>query len=184
RQQSELRSYVHDLGGGLLMVGGDESFGAGGWIGSPLAEALPIKMDPPQKREMPRGALMLVMHSCEMPQGNFWARKTSEAAINALSSRDMAGIVEHPLGGGDGLVHPLSVLGNKAAAMRGLAALSFGDAPAFQPMLQTSYNELINASVSGLAACPAGTSGSKSASYRTGPVAAGRRTGTISTLVP
>ncbi len=146
RQQSELRSYVHDLGGGLLMVGGDESFGAGGWIGSPLAEALPIKMDPPQKREMPRGALMLVMHSCEMPQGNFWARKTGEAAINALSSRDMAGIVEHPLGGGDGLVHPLSVLGNKAAAMRGLAALSFGDAPAFQPMLQTSYNELINAS--------------------------------------
>ena len=29
-----LRSYVHDLGGGLVMIGGDEGFGAGGWIES------------------------------------------------------------------------------------------------------------------------------------------------------
>ena len=32
-----IRSYVHDLGGGLIMLGGDQSFGAGGWIDSETA---------------------------------------------------------------------------------------------------------------------------------------------------
>ena len=55
QQQEDIRAYVHDLGGGLVMVGGPEAFGAGGWIGSPVADALPIKLDPPQQRKMPRG---------------------------------------------------------------------------------------------------------------------------------
>ena len=42
-------AYVHDNGGGLVMVGGPDSFGAGGWIGSPLADALPVRLDPPSE---------------------------------------------------------------------------------------------------------------------------------------
>jgi hypothetical protein len=62
-------------GGGLVMVGGPESFGAGGWIGSPLEDALPVRLDPPQKRQMPRGALALVIHSVEMPEGVFYGQE-------------------------------------------------------------------------------------------------------------
>ena len=36
-QQEMLCRYVNDLGGGLVMVGGPDAFGAGGWIGSPVA---------------------------------------------------------------------------------------------------------------------------------------------------
>ncbi len=146
KQQEELRSYVHDLGGGLVMVGGDEAFGAGGWIGSPLAEALPIKLDPPTKRQMPRGALVLVMHSCEVPEGNYWGRKTGEAAMDALSARDLLGIIEYDYAGGDGWVHPLSVLGNKSAAKRAINSLTYGDAPDFVSMLTASLAALKNAS--------------------------------------
>ncbi|MBX9736386.1 MAG: VWA domain-containing protein [Phycisphaerales bacterium] len=146
RQQEELKSYINDLGGGLIMVGGDQSFGAGGWIGSSLAEALPIKLDPPQKREMPRGALVLVMHSCEMPNGNFWGRRTGEAAINSLSSKDMIGIIEYNWQGGDNWVHPLAVLGDKAAALRSINSLTYGDAPSFDTMLTDAYNGLKTAS--------------------------------------
>lgn len=60
RQETIVR-YVHDVGGGLLMVGGPESFGAGGWIGSPLADVLPVLLDPPQKRQMPLGALAIII---------------------------------------------------------------------------------------------------------------------------
>ncbi len=60
-QQQDLARYVHDTAGGLLVVGGPNSFGAGGWISSPLADALPIILDPPQKRQMPLGALAIVI---------------------------------------------------------------------------------------------------------------------------
>jgi len=140
--QEELRSYVHDLGGGLMMVGGPESFGAGGWIGSPLAEALPIKLDPPQKRQMPRGALVLVMHSCEMPQGNFWAKETGLAAINNLSRLDLVGVVEYSYSRGDTWVHPLSEVGNKTAVTRAMNALTFGDMQTFDGVIQKAYDAL------------------------------------------
>jgi uncharacterized membrane protein len=142
-QQVELKTYVHDLGGGLVMTGGDQAFGAGGWIGSTLAEALPIKMDPPQKRQMPRGALALVMHSCEMPEGNFWGRRTAEAAIKALQSQDLAGVIEYNWGtGGGSWVYPMSVLGDKSAALRSLQGLTYGDAPDFHDMLAKSLKAL------------------------------------------
>jgi len=143
QQQEELRSYVHDLGGGLVMIGGDESFGAGGWIGSTLAEALPIKLDPPQKREMPRGALVLVMHSCEMPEGNYWGRRTGEAAIQALSAKDLIGIVEYSWQGGDNWIHPLAEVGDRSAALRSINSLTYGDAPSFDTMLSDAYNGLM-----------------------------------------
>lgn len=145
RLQEELKSYVHDLGGGFMMVGGPDSFGAGGWLGSPLADALPIKLDPPQKRQMPRGALVLVMHSCEMPQGNYWAKQTGLAAINNLSRLDLVGIVEYNFRTDATWVHPISEVGNRAAATRAMNSLTYGDAPSFDTMLQLAYTGLVAA---------------------------------------
>ena len=143
RQQEDLRAYVHDLGGGLVMVGGPEAFGAGGWIGSPLADALPVKLDPPQQRKMPRGALVLLMHSCEMPKGNYWGQQVCLSAINNLSRLDLAGILEFSYGKGDVWVHPLSEVGNKAAITRAINSLTFGDMPSFDHLLKMAYDDLI-----------------------------------------
>ena len=117
-----LRSWVHDLGGGLLMLGGDQSFGAGGWIDSETAKALPVKLDPPQERQMVRGALALVMHSCEMPQANYWGQQVAISAIEALSRLDYIGIVTfHFAAGGPNIngaswAFPLQIAGDKKAA--------------------------------------------------------------------
>ena len=142
KQQEELLAYVRDLGGGMVVIGGDKSFGAGGWNGSPLAEAWPIRLDPPQKRQMPRGALALVMHSCEVPRGNYWGKRTAEAAIEALAARDLVGIYEHSPTGGSGTVHPLSEVGDKSAALRAANSMNYGDAPSFVPMLQAALTQL------------------------------------------
>jgi Ca-activated chloride channel family protein len=40
-----LKAYVRDMGHGLVMLGGEVSFGAGGYLRSPLEEALPVTMD-------------------------------------------------------------------------------------------------------------------------------------------
>jgi uncharacterized membrane protein len=44
RQQALLR-WVSELGGGLLVTGGSNAFSAGGYYGSPLAAALPVRVD-------------------------------------------------------------------------------------------------------------------------------------------
>lgn len=43
--QKVLQSYVRDMGRGLVMLGGDLSYGAGGYLRSPIEEVLPVRMD-------------------------------------------------------------------------------------------------------------------------------------------
>jgi Mg-chelatase subunit ChlD len=59
--QQALPSYVRDQGGSLAMIGGAESFGAGGWRRSPIAEVLPVELDPRSEEERPDLALALVI---------------------------------------------------------------------------------------------------------------------------
>lgn len=145
QQQEDIKNYVHDLGGGLVMVGGPNSFGAGGWIGSPVADALPVKLDPPQQRKMPRGALVLLMHSCEVPRGNYWGQQVALAAMNNLSRLDLCGILEYSFAKGDWWVHPLSEVGNKSAITRAINSLTFGDMPSFDNLLNMAYTALSKA---------------------------------------
>lgn len=44
-RQQVLQAFVRDLGHGLVMLGGELSFGAGGYLRSPLEEVLPVSMD-------------------------------------------------------------------------------------------------------------------------------------------
>jgi uncharacterized membrane protein len=101
-QQRALRQFVHDAGGGLIMTGGPDAFGAGGWIGSTLEDALPIRLDPPQKRQMPKGALVIVLDvsgSMESPvQGTNQSQldlavEASVLAAKTLSRLDEFGFV-------------------------------------------------------------------------------------------
>ncbi len=144
-QQELLRQYVHDTGGGLVMIGGPDSFGAGGWIGSPLADALPIRLDPPQKRQMPRGALALVIHSVEIPKGVYYGQQICNAAVDTMSRLDLVGIIEYQGLGGTDWVHPLSPVGDRGAVKRSIQNLSFGDMPSFDPSLQLALSGLSNA---------------------------------------
>lgn len=148
-QDRLLHAYVHDLGGGLVMVGGDRSFGAGGWIDSQTARTLPVRLDPPQTRQMPAGALAIVMHSCEMPRANYWSQQVAEAAINALSRLDYVGIIEFNWGvTGPGVIEgcswafPMQRLGDKSAALAATRTMSIGDMPSFQPSMQLAVQGL------------------------------------------
>lgn len=141
RQMQELTSYVRDSGGGLVMVGGENSFGAGGWIGTPVADALPVKLDPPQKRQIPRGAMVLLMHSCEMPQGNYWGQKTAQAAVDALSRLDLVGVMEAQFAG-QGWVYPLSPKGDGVDLTKAINNLRFSDMFDYTPPMQVALAAL------------------------------------------
>ncbi|MEO0483366.1 MAG: glutamine amidotransferase [Planctomycetota bacterium] len=126
-QQEQLRQYIHDTGGGFIMVGGPDAFGAGGWIGSPLEDVLPVQLDPPQKRQIPRGALALIIHSVEAPQGVFYGKQVSKAAVGALSRLDYIGIIEFEWGAGTDWVLPMQPVGDGIAANQAINNLTFGD---------------------------------------------------------
>ena len=143
-----LHAYVHDLGGGMLVLGGDKSFGAGGWIDSEAARAWPVKLDPPATRELPRGALALVMHSCEMPDANYWSEVVATSAIEALSRLDYAGIVVFGFGGGAGGVmgsswyFPMQIVGDKTAALAAAKSMPVGDMPDFAASMKVALEGL------------------------------------------
>ena len=147
-QEKFLFSFVHDVGGGLICTGGPSAFGAGGWIGSQLEQAMPISCEPPQTRQLPRGALALIMHSCEMPEGNYWGKRMAEAAVDSLSALDYVGIIEYDWNGGpstlnnSGWTLPLQLAGDKVEAMDAINSLVYGDMQDFGSPMQIALSGL------------------------------------------
>ncbi len=105
-QQELLARYVNDLGGGLIMTGGENSFGAGGWKGSPVAELLPVELDPSKELRLPTAALVLVLDkSGSMNHPVAGARATQQQianegaalAIESLRSENLVGVISFDL---------------------------------------------------------------------------------------
>lgn len=102
-QQHELISrYVNDLGGGLIMLGGNRSFGAGGWNNTAVEEVLPLGLDPPKELRLPTAALVLVLDksgSMRRPVAGARASQQQVAnegaalAIESLRSESYVGVV-------------------------------------------------------------------------------------------
>jgi uncharacterized membrane protein len=101
-QHELLVRYVHDLGGGLIMIGGEDSFGAGGWNGTAIEEVLPLELDPPRELRLPAAALVLVLdQSGSMSRHVAGARATQQEvaneaaalAIESLRSDSLVGVV-------------------------------------------------------------------------------------------
>ncbi|HPO99889.1 MAG TPA: VWA domain-containing protein [bacterium] len=145
-QMQMLETAAGDLGIGLLMIGGPESFGAGGYQDSPVEKALPITMDVKQRRIIPSGALVLIAHSCEIPQGNYWAQEISLAALDTLSRNDYVGLLRFsPLLGGEGWLFPLEPAGNKRRQRQAIQYMTFndiGDMPSFDTTLRMACDAL------------------------------------------
>jgi uncharacterized membrane protein len=146
-QDRMLAAYVHDMGGGLVMIGGKDAFGAGGWTGTKTEEVLPVNMEIPAKREMPKGALVLVMHSCEMPNGNFWGEQCALYAIKALSDRDEVGVISYGWGnrgaggiGGAQWDFPLNEKGDGSKVQAAIKQMQLGDMPSFDDALNLALN--------------------------------------------
>src|SRR5204863_10115563 len=142
QQRKALAADEHDLRGGLVMIGGPDTFGAGGWAGSKLEEILPVNMDIPAQRQMPKGALVLAMHSCEMPDGNFWGEQCAIKAAETLSSRDEIGVISYGWkgagGGGSQWDFPLQEKGDGSRLVAAIKAMQLGDMPDFDDMLQVA----------------------------------------------
>ncbi len=136
-QDAMLGHFVHDFGGGLIMIGGEHAFGAGGWAGSEVEKILPVNMDIPAERMVGKGALVLVMDPGEIPEGTYWGEQCALQAIDALSAQDEVGIVDYnPMGGGCEWVLPLREKGDGTTAKYAIKKMHDGDLPDFNEAIE------------------------------------------------
>jgi uncharacterized membrane protein/Mg-chelatase subunit ChlD len=61
RQLGALQVFVRDIGKGLVMIGGPDSYGAGGYQKTPLEETLPVDMGVRDRQKQPDVALVVVI---------------------------------------------------------------------------------------------------------------------------
>lgn len=83
-----LQTYVKDRGKGLIMVGGEESFGLGNYTGTPIEEMLPVELQLPARLQRPSVAMVLVLdRSYSMTEPYL---KTYGSAPTAASKLELA----------------------------------------------------------------------------------------------
>ncbi len=135
-----VESAVRDFGVGLVCLGGDQSFAAGGYRNTPLETVLPVDMELSSKKVLPSGALVLVVHATEFPNGNQWARDIAFAALQSLGPQDEMGIVLW--NGRDEWLFELGKVGDKKEMGRRIAGMNPGDMVSFQNVMTMAHEAL------------------------------------------
>lgn len=136
---SLLESAVRDFGVGLVCVGGDQTYAAGGYRGTPLETALPVDMELSSKKVLPSGAVVLIMHGMEFNNGNQVARECALGVLEALGPQDEMGVVLWD--GSERWLFPLSQVGDRKEKGRLIAGMNQGDLPTFQGVMERAYND-------------------------------------------
>jgi uncharacterized membrane protein len=97
-QMLMIEKYVHDLGGGFLMIGGENSFGSGGYFNTNIEKILPVKMIPEKKKRSVSIALLIDRSgSMNTLSGRFskieLAKEAAISVIDVLTDKDKIGVV-------------------------------------------------------------------------------------------
>ena len=147
-QLDALRTYVRDLGGGLLLLGGERAMGPGGYAKSPVEELSPLSFDLKQERRRASLAeIIAVDYSGSMSARSGDRTKLELANEAAVRSAEL-------LGAGDrlGVFHvdtsvqvtvPLAALTDKAEIARRIRAVDTGGGGIYIDLtLRSAYGAL------------------------------------------
>lgn len=102
RAQAALAAHVQDLGAGLVMLGGYNSFAAGGWRGSVIEPLLPVELEIPDDLITPSAAVMIVLDSSGSMGRSVMgsvrtkqeiANESAALAVSTLDDRDLIGVL-------------------------------------------------------------------------------------------
>jgi uncharacterized membrane protein len=141
QQIAMFEANTHDLGAGLIMLGGPNSFGAGGWMNTPVEKALPVDMQIKAMKVQGKSALVMIMHASEIPEGNYWQKVVSQEALKTLSPYDYAGMLHWE--GQEAWLFTLREIGqSKSSMLRAIDRMTPGDMPDADPSIQMAAGAL------------------------------------------
>lgn len=142
QQLQAVRDAVYNMGTGFMMSGGPQSFGPGGYHRTVIEEILPVSMDISQKKVLPKGALGIILHTCEFPEGNTWGKRITKQAIKVLGAQDEVGVLAYTEKGEDWLFE-LTPASEYEKLVPIINAASIGDMPSFQNTMQMGLKGLL-----------------------------------------
>lgn len=145
QQQQVLESAVADEGLGLLILGGPNAFGPGGYLETPLDDMSPLSSRVP--RDMPEATLVFVLDrsgSMQLPVGDKTrldvAKTATLAAARLLNTRSKVGIIVFDSEAT--IVLPLQTLDTPDAVGAALGTLDPGGGTSIYPGLKAAYDML------------------------------------------
>lgn len=139
-QMKAVHDSIYDLGVGFAMIGGKNSFGPGGYHKTLIEDALPVSMDVSQKKVLPKGALVIVLHTCEFAEGNTWAKRITKQAIKVLSPQDEVGVIDYE--GGEKWVFEITPANKYEDMVTKINAAQPGDMPNFAATMRKGLDGL------------------------------------------
>ena len=142
RQMEVARSYVQDLGGGLVMLGGDQSFGLGGYYKTTLEEILPVRSDFEKEKEKPSLAMMLVIDKSGSMGGEKieMAKEAARAAVELLGPNDKVGVLAFE--GENFWVSEMHPCTDKGFVLDRIASLEAGGGTVMAPAMEEAHETL------------------------------------------
>lgn len=101
RKMTLIQTYVRDLGGGLVVIGGPHAYGVGGYFQTPLEETLPVEMQLKDQERLPQLTVVYVIDKSgsmsDTSVGGFQKIELAKEAIirsvNLLGPLDKVGVV-------------------------------------------------------------------------------------------
>lgn len=147
QQLQAVRDAVYNLGSGFLMIGGANSFGPGGYHRTVIEDILPVSMDVSQKKVLPKGALAIILHTCEFPEGNTWGKRITKQAIKVLGAQDEVGVLVYNVGpnmqAGEQWLFEMTPAANYERVVPLINGAQIGDMPSFQRTMEMGLKGLM-----------------------------------------
>ncbi|HYU18379.1 MAG TPA: VWA domain-containing protein [Chloroflexota bacterium] len=146
-QMRAINSYVQNLGGGLVVIGGEKSYGVGRYNRTPLEEALPVRMDLRGRTLTASVALILVIDASGSMAGGPGSSKmdlAKEAAIRAtelLSEQDQVGVLSFD--DTSRWVVETQFLTDPGNVQTQIGSISPGGGTAIYPAVETAFNDIV-----------------------------------------
>ncbi|TAH37269.1 MAG: VWA domain-containing protein [Planctomycetota bacterium] len=143
-QMELIKRYVREMGGGLVMLGGEHSFGLGGYYRTPVEDALPVRMPMRKNVEKPNLALLLVIDKSGSMGGDKieLAKEAAIASAEVLKPADRFGVIAF-----DSLAEticPVTDAADLAGISSQIARLASGGGTHIYPALYDAYQALLS----------------------------------------
>ena len=133
---------VKNFGVGFMMVGGDNSYGLGGYFKTPIEKLLPVEMEVKGKQQLPSLGLIIVMDRSGSMSGNKFelAKEAAARSVELLREDDTLGFIAFDDKPWE--IIEAKTLTNKEKALEKILSVSVGGGTEIYPGLDLAYDRL------------------------------------------